>query len=88
MKPDGTIRSCDRYRRVVTMIAVPTMVATSSSMKTCLVIEKSMPKMGGRWMTGCSNPPLATCPMIVSVGSNPPAACPVASAASAACSSC
>ena len=78
MKPDGIIRSCLRYRRVVRVTPRKTTTATSQSMKTCLVTEKSMPKTGGRWRIGCSNPPFATCSMITAPASKP---------SSAACSS-
>ena len=60
MNPDGTIRSWRRYRRVATVTTRNTRVATNHSMNTCFVTEKSMPKIGGRWMIGWSKPLLAT----------------------------
>ena len=43
MKPDGIRRSCFRYRRTVHVTTTKTNAATSHSMNTCLVTEKSMP---------------------------------------------
>ena len=48
MKPEGTSRSCFRYRRVVSVTPKKTMVETNNTMKTCFVIEKSIPNRRGR----------------------------------------
>ena len=54
--------------------------ATTQSMKTCFVTEKSMPAMVGRCSSGWSRLLFATCSMITCPASNP------SEAASAACS--
>ena len=52
IRPDGSGRSWRRYRRTVHVTTTKTITATSHSMSTCLVTEKSMPKILGRWMSG------------------------------------
>ncbi len=74
MKPDGTSRSCLRYRRTVRVTTTKTNAATSHSMKTCLVTEKLMPAIVGRWISGWSSPLFDTCSMIVLPALNPSAA--------------
>ncbi len=48
MNPDGTRRSCLMYRRTKNVTTTNTSDATSQSMKTCLVTEKSIPPIVGR----------------------------------------
>ena len=54
MKPDGTNRSCRKYRRIVDVTIRNTSAATNQSMNTCLVIEKSIPPRRGSSIKGCS----------------------------------
>ena len=63
--PDGTTvpRRTDRRTMVVTM--KNTAAATTHSMNTCLLIEKSMPKMGSKCHSGCG--PFDTWPMMSTV---------------------
>ena len=70
MKPEGMGRSCFRYLRMVHVATRKTNVATSHSISTCFVTEKSMPPIVGRWMSGCSCELFDTCSMMVLPASN------------------
>ena len=48
MKPVGTGRPDFRYRRTTVVTIRKTTAATSHSMNTCLVTDKSMPAIVGR----------------------------------------
>ena len=48
MNPSGTGRPDVRYRRTTVVTIRNTNAATSHSMKTCLVTEKSIPPIVGR----------------------------------------
>ena len=48
MNPDGTGRSCFRYLRTASDTTRSTVPATSHSIRTCLVTDRSMPAIFGR----------------------------------------
>jgi hypothetical protein len=60
------------------VIAPKSSAATIQIISTCLVTEKSIPKIVGRWINGCDSALFETCPMISSPGLNGSAAAPLA----------
>ena len=44
--PVGTSRGCRMYRRTIAVMTTKSIAATSHSMNTCLVTDRSMPKIG------------------------------------------
>ncbi len=50
--PVGTSRGCRMYRRTIAVITTKRIVATTHSINTCLLTDRSMPYTVGKWING------------------------------------